>query len=425
MKSVPRSFLEFIKWDIRGVIATLAALAVLVGLGWAASTNALYTFDFGTASFDDLDSGAVQVKGALSIYPQSYNTLLFGWKTTNVQEFTNKSVSNKLNRDYNGGSSAATNTFVVSGLEPRVYRFRFTSGGATANLSTRIQLGSQAISLTANKSWKTGDIVYETTDGKAEIAFSSADGIRSWGVCALQIFTEEGKAPEPSFELSIIPAEHSVAAGGTAVFNIGLTPLNNYAGGAQLSISGLVSGITAQFVPAVVAALPGDSELQISTASNTVPTNYEFLVRAIGTGGEPVSRTGTVSLTVTQASSTLPTVTPNAPAGGETGPIAELPPRTTAEVKTEFKLVDAFAAAQEKKMLQQKEFLEIGDIGFELGSVPIMPELPQPKTTFEGVLQGLVQSGIIQSAVDVAPPAQPAREGFWTRFIKTLFPPVS
>ncbi len=423
MKIASRPVLEFIKWDIRGVIATLVALAVLIGLGWAATTNPLFTFDFGTASYDDLYPGALQVKGAISRYPQSAGGLLFGWKTSGVQEFTDKTVSNKLNRDYNGSSSVVSNTFVIGGLEPGNYRLRFVSGGSNVNLSTRIQVGLQAITLTAANTWRTGDIIHSTKDGKIETIFSSGDGVKSWGVCALQIFTEEQAPPEPSFELSITPSQHTVAAGGTAVFNIGLTPANNYAGGAQLSISGLVSGISAEFVPATLATLPGDSKLQISTNKNTAPTNYEFLVRAIGTGGEPVTRTGAVSLIVTQPSSGQVTI-PGTPVNDRTG-IVELPPLTEAEVKAEFKLVDEFAAEQEKRLLQEKEFSEIQDIGLELGAVPIMPELPQPKTTFEGVLQGLVQGGIIQSTVDVAPPAEPAREGFWARFMKTLFPPAS
>lgn len=432
MKHISRPVLEFIKWDIRGTIATLVALAVLVGLGWAAVTNPLYTLDFGTASFDDLAPGAVQVKGGLSSYPQTSGTLLFGWQTSSVQEFTDKGISNKLNRDYNGSSSAVSNIFKLGGLEPGTYRFRFVSGSAKTDLSTRIRIGSQAISLTTNNNWKTGDIVHETLDGTVGITLSSADGVRSWGICVLQIFAEAGTAPEPSLELNVVPAEHQVSAGGTAAYNVGLTPINNYAGGAQLSISGLVSGLTARFMPANVASLPATVELQVSTSSTTVPTKYSLLVRALGTGAEPVTRTIVASLVVTKTSIPGQVVVPGtpgtdgqvSPTDGSTG-IIDFPPRTEVQVKEEFALVEKFAQEEQKKLLQRKEFLELGEIGYELGPISIMPELPKPKTTFEGVLQGLVQSGIIQSTVDVAPPSEPARDGFWVRFMKTLFPPVS
>lgn len=431
MKQIPRRLLELIKWDIRGVIATLVALAVLIGLGWAANNNPLYTFDFGTASLNDLQPGAIHVKGAVSLYPKQSEGLLFGWGTSDVQEFTDKSVSNKLNMDYNGSSASSTNNFKIRGLEPGAYRFRFTVGSLTNTLFTRLQIGSQAKGIAAGGGWQTGDIVHETLDGAVEIEFSSIDGMTSWGVSALQIFAAESGAPEPSFELSITPSSHRVTAGGTAVFNVGLTPVNNYAGSAELSISGLVSGISAQFVPPTIVSLPGSSALQISTNSNAVPITYEFLVQAIGTGGDPVKRSGAVSVAVTSSTTSSGTTTePDSDSvvgdstGDTTPSIIDLPPRTKDEVEREFALVDEFAKEEEAKLLHEKEFLELEEIGYGLAAVPIYTEMPEPKTAFEGVLQGMVQSGIIQSTVDVAQPAQPDREGFWSRFMKTLFPPV-
>ncbi|MDD5606174.1 MAG: hypothetical protein PHR51_02550 [Patescibacteria group bacterium] len=429
MRYIFRPALDFLRWDLRATLAVILALAVLVG--WSLAQTPLYVFDFGTASGSELASGAIHVKGALTTYPTVGVKLTYGWQTTAVQEFSNKNVSDLLNRDYNGSSGA--NQFKISGLEAGVYDVKFVVGDPANKLATRIQLGAQAVDVVADKKIRSVVLTHEVKSGDMSIGFSSADGATNWGVNAISITPDTGGAPQPSFKMSLTPATQTIKAGGVAAYMVGLTPIDNYAAKVNLSISGLVSGIAAEFVPAQITAA-GSSELRLKTSGGTAPTTYEFLVTATGADDANVVQNGIVKLIVRSGGTSLPVDGEDVIDDSTTLPDedeieASIPSRTEAEVKQDFAQVDEFVEEyQEKVIAQKKDIKFIEGISAELYGVPILPELPAAKTPFETALQNLVQSGLIQSTIDNAPPAptEPTydQESWWQRFKKTLFPPA-
>ena len=107
-----------------------------------------------------------------------------------------------------------------------------------------------------------------------------------------------------SFTLSAAPGAVSLVRGGGGSSTVAVSPLNGFAGGVALSVSGLPSGVTAAFGPAPAA---GASKLTL-TASSTAAVGSSTLT-ITGTSGSLAS-TAKLSLTVAEAPSFALSATP-------------------------------------------------------------------------------------------------------------------
>lgn len=429
--------IEFFRWDARTVLAAVLGLAVLIGFTWAATSNSLVVkFDFGGASSTDNETGAIPVKGGLSVYPKISGVFQYGWDSASISEFVDKNVTDKMQRDYNTGVNGSV--FKISGLEPGAYSFKATVGAPSAPLSTKIQSGALATSVTtAPGNWGTASLnVMVDNSGTVELTFSSSNGIDSWGIDGLSIYTATGSTT-PGFEITLDPTQKTMRAGDTAAFSVGVTPVNNYASRVSAAIAGLVTGMTAEFIPAQIASPPGTMELRVYTTTNVPPTVYDLVLTVKGDDPTAVQKTMHVKLTLTAAGVTTPlnnsiSQTDNTLVGpnGESGDQAllDLPPRTAKEVKEDFAKVESFAAEQKAKAIQQKNFLEIKDIGDSLAAgAPVYTDLPKPTSVTESFLQKMVSAGIIGTISDAAPQVQTTPEpmGFWEKIFQGVFRPAS
>lgn len=426
MKHLIKPTLDFLRWDLRTVLAAVLVLAIFIG--WSLAQTPLYTFDFGTAASNEVAGGAIHVRGSLTLYPTSSPALTYGWQTAGVQEFSNPNIPDLLNRDYNGSSSPFS--FRINGLDAGLYDVKFVVGDPTSTLATRIGLTSQSVDVVADHSIRSVILTHEVMGSEMVVSFASADGASNWGINAITITSTTGTAPQPSFQMSLNPSSQTVAAGGVATYTVGLTPVENYSANVDLSIAGLVAGISAEFVPARITA-SGSSELRLRTVATTSPNTYEFLISAKGTDAASVVQNGIVRLTV-QSSGVVPPVTGGDVVVPSNGGVVVEPPvitRSESETEADFQKIDEFVAEyQEKVIAERKDIKFIEGISAELYGVPILPELPKAKTPLESFLQNLVQAGLIQSTIDTAPPAPTEpnynQDSFWQRFKKTLFAPA-
>jgi len=100
--------------------------------------------------------------------------------------------------------------------------------------------------------------------------------------------------PKPDFVGSLDTPFQTIVPGGTARFNILITPVDNFTGTVRFKASGLPEGAVASFNPASVKG-GGPSVLSIVTSSST-PTN-SYHIELSGRSGD-VSHAGTVTLNV-------------------------------------------------------------------------------------------------------------------------------
>jgi len=421
---------EFFRWDARTVLAACLGLIVLIGFAWAATENSLVaSFDFGGVSLADQASGTIQVKGGLSVYPKTSGTLQFGWTSANINEFVDKNVADKIKRDYNSGDNGSV--FRISGLDAGVYNFKATVGAPNVVLSTQMRSGTLATSVTtAAGSWQVASLLMNVDNsGTVDLVFASANQTAPWGICGLAIYSAVGTIVQPGFAVTISPTQKIIRAGDTAVFNVGVTPLNNYGSKVSVQITGLVTGMTAEFMPAQLSSPPGTMGLRLYTTKAVPPTDYNLLVTVKGDDEAAMQKNINLKVTVTVAGES---VVPNLPmtdtvTGDQTEIVPDLPPRTAKEVRADFQEIESFVAEQKAKALQRNNFVEIKDIGNTLSGVAVYQALPPPKTTTESILQKMVRVGIIGTISDAAPQVQPAPEkpGLWQTIIESIFRPAS
>lgn len=437
-KKQTKLLLEFIKWDLRSIIAAILGIAVLIGISLAATTGQLlHTFDFGTASSADVATGAVQVTGGGSIYPRNAGTLRFGWVTTGVQEFSRGAeVADKLLRDFNT-SSTGDSQFRISGLAAGNYEFRFHVGDMTNKISTLISVQGRQATITRTGAWGTADLPVTVTGTSQliNVDFTSASSDAIWAINALQIFQSDSAPAQPTFNVSINPTNHTVSAGGIASYTVGVTPMNNYGSPVDLSISGLVSGIQAELVPPTISSLPGSAELRIMTAESTPPTAYEFVLRAKGRDSQAVTKTVVVQLQV-RAGQQEPTPSDPGPVDPVTGeptgtpitPSTQVPGdvQTVEELEREFSLIDEYVLAEAQKIVSRNNMDELTTISQNATAFPILEALPEPRTAVERSLQFLTRTGIIESTYDNAPRGQEdtGKRSLWQKFMGTFVIPA-
>ncbi len=406
-----RWLISLFRWDARAILALSLALVILISLALAATDlNQVVAFDFGGASLVDKASGMVQVKGSLSIHPKKSGNITYGWVSTGISEFSDKSVADLIKRDYNTGPAGAI--FRIDGLEQGNYNFKATVGSSDGALSTRMKIGDSATSVTVQGgNWKTAALLARVDNGTVDLVFESANGIDPWGICGLAVYLATGDVSQPTFTITVTPVEQTIPAGSATRFTVGFTPIDNYSSAVEVKIGGLVEGITAEFVPAQLNTLPGITSLTIYTTKQVPPANYSLLVTAIGKDTAVTKQT--VSFRLVVNSETTTTV-------GE-API--LPVRSSQEVNSDFSKLDAFVLEEKKKVVSKNNLQEIKGVGDDLSNVPIYEGLPKPKTTTEAILQKLVTAGIISLVTNSAPVVQEAPKpiGFWQGLWQSIF----
>ena len=94
----------------------------------------------------------------------------------------------------------------------------------------------------------------------------------------------------PDYSLSISPATQTIGRnGGTLTYTVTVTPVNGFNSPVTLSISGLPSGTTGNFVPNPTTTT---STLTLTVSSSTRKGTYQFTVTGVG-GSPPLTHTAT------------------------------------------------------------------------------------------------------------------------------------
>lgn len=425
----------FLRNELRAVLALGVLLIALVSFSLAVGDS--YKFDFGDGAPSGLEPGYLSVDGNASMYPVASANLQYGWLDPVIEFSNGAAVASRLNRD--GNKHIDNARFKLSGIPNGNYTISIVSGSLDNGFATKVTVAGRSFSATTQPNeWKTLTLGAEVTDGSLEFLFQRAGaGASLWAVNSLTVVPSPIPVTKPTFDVTIQPTSHTVRVGGTAVYQVSINPLSGYASQVDLSIAGLVGGISAQFSPAA-AIPPIVSDLTIITAKNTPLTQYDFVVTATGHDADVYTINKTISLLLTNSTSTPLVVQPGTssatgPNQGSTGSPGAgslddiyLQPRTVAEAKREQKLIDEFAKEEARKLASTREMTGLKDISTLNGFAPVSAAIP--KTSFEASLQYLTTTGIIGTAVDTAPPAvtaEPeARMGFWERVFKTMVNPT-
>jgi hypothetical protein len=95
------------------------------------------------------------------------------------------------------------------------------------------------------------------------------------------------------FSIAATPSQQTISAGGSTTYNVTTTGISGFTGFVNLSVSGLPSGATGTFNPAVTA--PGSSTLTVTTTNGVAGGTYTLTIT--GTAS-PLSHSTTVTLTI-------------------------------------------------------------------------------------------------------------------------------
>lgn len=413
------------------ILALILGIGIVVALSLAAPTGSpLYTFDFGTSSTADLETGSIHVMGGASTYPKTSGSITFGWVSGSVIQAISRgaAVADKLLRDYNfsPGSNA---TFRVAGIPAGDYVARFSVGDNTNKIATNIQLQGRTAIITRTASYGTVDLplTIASAGEPADMVFSSAATDAGWGINAIQIFRSTTTAPDPTYTVTLTPTSQTVRAGGIAAYKVGITPLNSYDGNVSLSISGLSAGITAELDPSQLTTLPGTSDLRLITEDGVAALPYEFLLTARGDDSRAVTKSVIVRLTVTRSADMGPGTIEPTPVE-PVGPSSQVPgeEQTDRDRQAQFRLIDEYVAAEAQNIVSRNNSEEIKEITYDFVAFPSAPQLPPPQNLVERSLQLLVKTGIIGSAVSNAPRGEEdsGPKGFIQRMLDGIVSPL-
>jgi len=384
-------FSQILKGELKTFLALGVLLLVLGSFSLAADEAKTYRFDFGDGQ--GVASGYLPVNGNVSPYPVVSGSISYGWLGGVIEKSHGASVEDLRLRDSN--TSVTPATFKVSGLTNGAYSINFVTGDLTDSFSTLISVSGQSYVVGAEPGeWETFVLNTEVTDGELNLMLSRS-GADLWGINALTISPIAGIPASASFDMIIEPSQHSVNAGGEAVYNVSVTPLNNYANNVQLNVTGLVDGMSSQFTPAI-GQPPFSSDLKISTSNSNVPTHYDFMVTAIGDDPAALTINQSVKLIITD----LPVINDEPDVVVPDQPI-EITPESANEIQS--KINEFTDKVQDGKLATKSEIEAIGDIA-QINNAWVFTEYPMPETTTEATLLYLTEAGMIQSVVDTAPP---------------------
>jgi PKD repeat protein len=103
-------------------------------------------------------------------------------------------------------------------------------------------------------------------------------------------------APAPAFDFSLAasPSSKRINAGASTAYSISTSVISGTATGISLSVTGLPSGVTATFNPAIVQG-SGSAKLNVTTTSSVAAGDYALTIAASGGG---VTHTTDVNLTI-------------------------------------------------------------------------------------------------------------------------------
>lgn len=98
------------------------------------------------------------------------------------------------------------------------------------------------------------------------------------------------------FSGTLTPSQVTVAAGGSALYGVTLSPVNGGAGDVTLTASGLPAGASVMFSAPTILGSNGSSAMTVTTSSGTPPGSYQIFITSTGSG---VIHQGSVILVVT------------------------------------------------------------------------------------------------------------------------------
>jgi len=104
------------------------------------------------------------------------------------------------------------------------------------------------------------------------------------------------------FQISASPGSQNVAAGQSVSITVNVTALNGFAGAVSLSLSGAPSGVTGNFVPAIVTGT-GQATLQVSASATAPVGSYTLVV-----SGTSAALTHSANVSLTIVAGAVPTV---------------------------------------------------------------------------------------------------------------------
>ncbi len=397
-----RFITSLLKNEFRTIIALGVLLVALVGFGLAAEDTVTYRFDFGDGQ--GIASGYLPINGNASPYPVTNGVISYGWVGGVIAKSSGAAVEDLRLRDSNIGIPQAT--FKISGLTDGPYSVSVVSGDLDDSLSSLVSISGQNYVINSlTGSWETFVFNTTVTDGNFNLTIKPS-GANLWGINALVISSIAVLPPAPTFDLAINPAEHTIRSGGTVVYKVSVSPLNNYANSVDLSVMGLVDGMTSQFTPAS-GVPPFNSDLTVTTSKSNVSTHYDLVINAKGDDLDKHTINQSINLIITDF--------PPDPIDKTIPPDISKPnPDEPVDISDDWTLEDAIEAQrkidefvskflQEGQLSNKAEMESLDDIAF-INDLITFTEYPFPQTSTEATLLYLTEAGIIQSVVDTAPP---------------------
>jgi hypothetical protein len=116
---------------------------------------------------------------------------------------------------------------------------------------------------------------------------------------------------DPNFSLAVDPSGQSITQGGSATFNVTLTPINNYSGSGSYSVSNLPAGAIGSFAPATFTNGSYATALTITTDETTSTGSFPITIEATdGNGGPSQSTVVTLNVEAPVASDFSVSVSP-------------------------------------------------------------------------------------------------------------------
>lgn len=179
-------------------------------------------------------------------------------------------------------------------------------GGFTGTVTITVQGAPSGVTGTASNVQTTGGVTTATI--AIAVASSTAPGtytltVRGSGTgvtdaSATFALTVTAAGPQPSYTMTVSPAALSVGQGASGTTQIAIAR-TAFTGAVALTLTGAPSGVTGTFDPP--APTGATANLAIAVGGSVAPGTYTLTVRGNATG--LTERTGTLTLTVTQASS--------------------------------------------------------------------------------------------------------------------------
>lgn len=244
----------------------------------------------GAAIFHDITSGNNSVPGLTGFnatigYDQATglgsvdaSVLVAHWSDgTIVPSYHASATSNSLSVIDGSNNSVPLNVTVSGGFNASVsFSVAGVPGGVSASFTATILpapgSGASALKLTAATGAKPGSY---------SLTITAASGSLKQTI-PLSLTVE----PAPTFSLSASAGSMTTAPGSSANLTLTTTPNSTFNSSITFSLSGLPSGVTAQFLPSSVVSAPGAAATLVtfSASAAAVPKAYSLVLTAVGGG---------------------------------------------------------------------------------------------------------------------------------------------